>query len=1031
MIHVLTSAWAGLLFVLFLLLCLGSLGLLVWLLVRDRNETLTDMLRSPGRITTIVWAVLAGALVYFVFTGDWHGIAASMALAVAFKLALRGGFLRESGQTPASPSSMTEVSSGRLETVAGAFADSGRIMVVVWASLVGALVFCLLTGQGRAIPVILALVVAFTLATRGRLMRKSGEMPKAPPPMVVPPPVMHTTPPASPPRQCPQCGTSLAPDAPQGLCPACLLKRGLETQGGAGEAGAASPTPGYVPPTPAELARYLPELEILELIGRGGMGVVYKARQKRLDLPVALKILPASVSRDPAFAERFAREARALAYLNHPNIVTVHDFGQADGLFYFVMEFVDGANLRQLLNTAKITPKEALAIVPQICDALQYAHDKGIVHRDIKPENILLDKNGAVKIADFGLAKLMGHGAKDLTITGTGEVMGTPQYMAPEQVEHPQDVDHRADIYSLGVVFYQMLTGELPMGRFAPPSSCVRGMRIDVRLDEVVLRALEKEPERRYQQASQVKTDVETIAATLPPLAGFAAKAGAVPPPFPITARKATSDKTILPAFLLAFFFGVFGAHRFYVGKTGTAILQLCTFGGCGIWATIDWILILCKAFTDGEGRRITHWLHPTAGESQTAVSPVTGPPSTPARIWPWLLGAAVTVGVIIIGLMIMWFAWSSAGGRPNVTVTGIVTDAATGQPIVGACVSDNRYGAGANKAPQQAWADGSGRYELRTWNEEHTIAASAPGYETKPAALMTESFGRAREIRMDFQLQPTNSSPATASAELPPEQEVQGKLGELYARWIGILGGFLTKDEVRQDFNQTLPLAADGRLSLDNVNGRIEIIGWNRDEVVIKAVKRGKTRESVEAVQIEVEARSGRIAIHTRQPASRFWFWWRRDNVSVDYTIQVPQRARLEKITSVNGKIVIERVDGDVEATTVNGEVKTKGAAGNVKLSTVNGSVAAELDSLGGGQSVSLETVNGRIEVTLPAAADAEVSATAVNGSITSDYSSLAVKKEFPIGSTLKGTLGNGGARVKASAVNGSISFRRNTTAK
>jgi DUF4097 and DUF4098 domain-containing protein YvlB len=274
--------------------------------------------------------------------------------------------------------------------------------------------------------------------------------------------------------------------------------------------------------------------------------------------------------------------------------------------------------------------------------------------------------------------------------------------------------------------------------------------------------------------------------------------------------------------------------------------------------------------------------------------------------------------------------------------------------------------------------------------------------------------------------LQPTNSSPATASAELPPKQEVQGKLDELYARWIGILGGFLTNDEVRQDFNQTLPLVADGHLSLDNVNGRIEIIGWNRDEVVIKAVKRGKTRESVEAVQIEVEARSGRIAIHTRQSTSGFWFWWRRDNVSVDYTIQVPQHARLEKITSVNGAILIERVSGDVEATTVNGEVQTKGAAGNLKLSTVNGRVAAELGSLGGGQSVSLDTVNGRIEVTLPAAADAKVSATAVNGSITSEYSSLAVKKGFPIGSTSKGTLGNGSARVKASAVNGSISIRR-----
>ena len=177
------------------------------------------------------------------------------------------------------------------------------------------------------------------------------------------------------------------------------------------------------------------------------------------------------------------------------------------------MEFVDGLTLRQLLDAGTLAPQEALAIVPQICEALQYAHDKGVVHRDIKPENILMDRSGQVKIADFGLAKLVGREAKDVdfTLTGAGQVMGTPHYMAPEQLEHPQSVDHRADIYSLGVVFYQMLTGELPLGRFAPPS---RKVQIDVRLDEVVLRALEKDPDRRYQQASEVKTEVDTIRQT-------------------------------------------------------------------------------------------------------------------------------------------------------------------------------------------------------------------------------------------------------------------------------------------------------------------------------------------------------------------------------------------------------------------------------------------------------------------------------------------------------------------------------------
>ena len=313
---------------------------------------------------------------------------------------------------------------------------------------------------------------------------------------------------------CPSCGKPLAPDAPRGLCQECLLQAGFPT--GTDPGGKSSR---FVPPTVEELVAHFPQLEILEFVGQGGMGAVYKARQKQLDRVVALKILPPGIGHDPAFAERFAREARALAKLNHPGIVTIHDFGQADGLFYFFMEFVDGVTLRQLLNAGRVSPREALAIVPQICDALQFAHDQGIVHRDIKPENILLDRRGRVKVADFGLAKLVGGenepaagglpAAGSPALTEAGKVMGTPQYMAPEQIAHPLAVDHRADIYSLGVVFYQMLTGELPGKRIEPPS---RKVAIDVRLDEVVLRALENKPERRYQQVGEVKTMMATIA---------------------------------------------------------------------------------------------------------------------------------------------------------------------------------------------------------------------------------------------------------------------------------------------------------------------------------------------------------------------------------------------------------------------------------------------------------------------------------------------------------------------------------------
>jgi serine/threonine protein kinase len=315
---------------------------------------------------------------------------------------------------------------------------------------------------------------------------------------------------------CPKCGAPLASDAPGGLCPRCLIGLNLNTETAVTGEDDAVRRP---PLTPEEIAPHFPQLEVLECLGRGGMGVVYKARQRSLGRLVALKLLAPEREKDHDFAARFAREAKALAQLSHPHIVTVHDFGQTNGFFYLLMEFVDGVNLRDLLRTRRLSPEEALAIVPPLCEALQFAHERGIVHRDIKPENLLLAKDGSVKIADFGIAKMMGPESDAQRESGTA---GTPGYMAPEQENSPERVDSRADIYSLGVVFYEMLTGEKPARDLQPPS---RKVQLDIRIDEIVLRALERTPELRFQTAAEFRTAVQTVASTSPVSARSAATA--------------------------------------------------------------------------------------------------------------------------------------------------------------------------------------------------------------------------------------------------------------------------------------------------------------------------------------------------------------------------------------------------------------------------------------------------------------------------------------------------------------------------
>jgi tRNA A-37 threonylcarbamoyl transferase component Bud32 len=325
---------------------------------------------------------------------------------------------------------------------------------------------------------------------------------------------------------CPICGAVVDPapqESPQRADPssetiqypgAVPISEAETVPPGSDSVPASSPAPGSHVPDRAiagegTLFPTIPGHEILDELGRGGMGLVLKARQTKLDRLVALKVLPPAANDDPAFAERFGREARALARLSHPHIVTVHDFGQVEGQSYLVMEFIAGMNLRQRLREGRVPLDDVLALMKQLCEALQYAHDEGIIHRDIKPENILLDKYGRARIADFGLAKLTVRSAIDYTLTGPMQIMGTWNYMAPEQFENPQSVDHRADIYALGVVFYEMLTGDLPRARFPLPSE--RGL--DSRFDEIVLHALEREPERRYQSIREFWTQLETLGA--------------------------------------------------------------------------------------------------------------------------------------------------------------------------------------------------------------------------------------------------------------------------------------------------------------------------------------------------------------------------------------------------------------------------------------------------------------------------------------------------------------------------------------
>ncbi|MBX7211857.1 MAG: SUMF1/EgtB/PvdO family nonheme iron enzyme [Verrucomicrobiaceae bacterium] len=294
----------------------------------------------------------------------------------------------------------------------------------------------------------------------------------------------------------------------------------------------------WTPPAPEELSAMLVQYDVERLVGCGGMGAVYRGRQKALDRPVAIKLLPPSVeAEDATYAERFKNEARVMARLTHPAIVAVHDFGEIDvgralapasaanadarriednpphrNMLYFVMEFIDGTDVHQMVQAqGRLPPEHALAIAAHVCDALKYAHEHGVVHRDIKPSNVLLNREGQVKVADFGLAKMEDASQPATNMTQPGIALGTPDYVAPEALMMGVSVDGRADLYAVGVMLYEMLTGKVPRGAFDPPS---RVTGCDPRFDAIVLKAMKMERDQRYATAAELRKDLDVILTT-------------------------------------------------------------------------------------------------------------------------------------------------------------------------------------------------------------------------------------------------------------------------------------------------------------------------------------------------------------------------------------------------------------------------------------------------------------------------------------------------------------------------------------
>ena len=851
---------------------------------------------------------------------------------------------------------------------------------------------------------------------------------------------------------CPSCQKPLPPNAPKGLCPECLMKAGFDTAV-APEPGQPSRAPAFVPPAVAEVAKLFPQFEILELLGHGGMGAVYKARQPTLDRLVALKILPPQPSGDSGFADRFTREARALARLSHPNIVAVHEFGQAGGLHYFVMEYVEGLNLRQLEQAGKLSPREALKIIPQICDALQFAHDEGIVHRDIKPENVMLDKKGRVKIADFGLARILGREPEDLRLTGAKDVMGTPHYMAPEQVEHPQEVDHRADIYSLGVVFYEMLTGELPLGKFQPPSQkgaggCAPGRSGAARAGKgagTALPAGQRGEVRCGDDCEDLRARHRAPAATShPPGRGLARDAAAT----------RISGKTGHPRQRQGHHTRcrpdcgwpvkvVFGPDRpRCVPPTRT------TVG----WA-ISWVpppppfpsTILSSAGASGCSRRFPPCCSSTAACKCCNCEAMPGP--SPPLYWesfavvssacPWASGRLIVLSQPEVREA---FAnppppqtrgpgnWNWVGPTVGVLALLLVLGVALFALVAGA-----RF---LFSSRSSASSSGTDAYAPLHDATETPVPVSA--------AVVVEAPNAGGRIVVETP-DAGNRQDSSAAAGVQSIQRTVTAGSEA-------------------EFSKSFTVGHDGKLVIDVHRGGIRVAGADQDTVNVRVTRKVKRATGSDAQRILAEEKlvlkqSGdEISINAQEPPSLRsgpGWPWARPGLDVNYEITVPRKFDLRlktagggiKVATVQGGVNVrtaggsldfDDVDGNVDGQTQGGGIRAAGCKGELVVKTAGGGITVESFA---GPFVQGTTDGGSISADLAASPQSDCLLRTSGGSVTARIPAAAmvtldahteggtVKSELPVqtegaanGSTLRGKINGGGPSLKLGTGGGSI---------